>query len=172
MSDDALLEQIMTPAQTTRLRQILSNTPVAALPHGGMGYGLHPATVEHVLDIMDSMADELRTSLAKLADLNEQYGSLRSDLAAVGRIIVLNDAVPAPIGFEPVRRIEAGELEKFIGYLTDWQGRRWTINTLRSGLLEQTVRIELTRLVGEDLQVYVLEVNRDAPVDIYPPKPE
>lgn len=166
------LDKLLTSSQRSRLRNILGGTSVSALPHAGMGYGSHPATADHLLDIIDSLSAAV-ADLIRRADIAEaNLTGLTLDLKATGRILaVMKDQdEDLPGNVEIVRHTEAGKLRDFIGMETDWQQRRWIISALRAGHTDSTVKIELTRFIDENRQVVELEVTENAPIDVYQPK--
>jgi hypothetical protein len=167
---DRLLEEVLTTVQKSLLRSMLQRVPTVALPRSGLGYVTLPATIGQVLEIMESLSTTVTEQIRRTEIAEANLTGLTLDLKAAGRLLaIMTDQDDEAGTTEIVTHTEAGELEKFHGWSTDWQERRWTISTLRPGYRDSCVRIELTRMVGEDLQVYELEVTKDAPIDIYPP---
>jgi hypothetical protein len=89
MEHQNALHVLLDSDQAQRLRNILTSTPAVALPHSGMGYGIRPVTLDHLLDIMDSMSSTV-AELVRRTDVAEvNLAAIKFDLQAAGRILDL-----------------------------------------------------------------------------------
>lgn len=70
-----------------RAREILSNTPVVALPHGGMGKRVD--TDAELLDTLEHIVGSLKFWMAQQAEAADELAALKRDLAATGRVFKL-----------------------------------------------------------------------------------
>lgn len=80
-------ETDLTEEQITSARMVIAQTPAIALPRGGMGFGRNPETVEHLIEIMDSMAAELRRSLRSEQKALDQWNAHQRKLKLVGGFV-------------------------------------------------------------------------------------
>lgn len=75
----------LTDSQRETAGRIFGSAPAIALPRGGQGR--RPQTVEEVLDMLETITDCLKRTMAEKRGLSEEHALLVADLDAVARVV-------------------------------------------------------------------------------------
>ncbi len=69
--------------------RIFGKTPVVALPHGGMGVGARPQTIEDVIATVDTIVECLTDTMQRAEASRVELANVKYDLRAAGRLFDL-----------------------------------------------------------------------------------
>lgn len=88
IADSDGVRTVLDKEQQIRARNIFRNTPLVALPSGGMA-AVKVETVEDVLTCLDGIVEYLRHEMNKHADTQDELDAIKRDLRAAGRLFRL-----------------------------------------------------------------------------------
>jgi hypothetical protein len=77
----------LTKDEAARFARLFSNTPLVALPDGGMKQAaLRPRTVSDVLTTVENIIDYLKYEMAVREEITEAKDKIEADIGAAGRL--------------------------------------------------------------------------------------
>lgn len=97
----------LTSAEIKQINDILSNTPMVALPRGGFQRVKH---VGEVIGHLESIVAYLKFTMRELENTKDELTALERDLAAVGRVFERIRPATEPSASEVLKAVRAAVL--------------------------------------------------------------